>query len=181
MVRRRRGTANECGNSKLSRGPARVHLNVTFLTAMNKPKHSEYFEEFSNLISKRSDYKKWKLEYSDRASLRYPSTTKEVGDIVIYDDQNELTLAVEEIYHTHFNPEFGPSYDWPVGEKDTVSIAKEAVKFIDSILNNRLVMWICYLDERPFSAGACPIEEIKEFVPEDAVCYLWSGKFVPER
>ena len=142
---------------------------------MNRPVESNYFKAFRELVSKREDACRWQYEFKDCATVTYPASSSDVGDLVVFDDGHELTLGIGKIYHTHFNPEFGPSFD---RTKTTVveHIASEAMAFIDEVLAGQKVFWICFKEGVPFSAGAMPMEEVEE-IPDDAVCYVWSGRY----
>jgi len=67
--------------------------------------------------------------------MRVPASAPEVGDIVVYDDGDELTVAVGQIDHCHFEVY---CVDAPT-EKERQSIAAEnAVQWVTDVLNEHV-------------------------------------------
>ncbi len=109
---------------------------------MKKPTESKIFVEFKKKISNRSDFQQWQYKFKDSASLTLPAKSSDVGDLIMFDDHDQLTLVVGQIYHTHFNPAYGPSFD-KASTTEEKHIANEAMEFVNSILNDQKRMIPC--------------------------------------
>ena len=67
--------------------------------------------------------------------MRIPAQAPEVGDLVVYDDGDELTVAVGKIHHCHFE-----SYcvDAPTGEERQAIAAENAVEWVTAVINEHV-------------------------------------------
>jgi len=67
----------------------------------------------------------------------FPAIHKDVGDIEIYDDGDELTLVAGKFTHGHFY-----NYDDNLTEdQKTAKIGEEVVEFLDAVFADRVVFW----------------------------------------
>jgi hypothetical protein len=102
-------------------------------------------------------------------TLRIPARSREVGDVVVSFDDEEITFFIGEITHQHFRP---GACDNPEAPDQVAECIRSAVQFLQGVLDDRWVLY-CY----PNGAGGC--YEIGE---DDAWCadaarFLWSGPY----
>ncbi len=118
----------------------------------------------------------WEMKINpvENPIVRFPAVQKEVGDILIYDDGNEVTMYVEHITHSHFT-----SYDETITQEQREAIVTEDVisflqaLFADQVLlhttpDNRRGGWM-RLDRQDGSVALSPEERY----------YLWSKPYEP--
>jgi hypothetical protein len=100
----------------------------------------------------------------------FPATHPGVGDVSIWDDGDEATLAVGDITHGHFNP-----YEEHLSETQLAhSVTEMVVEFLDALFSDRVVLW-CSKDRR--SGGWRVVDEPASTVPIDLSgdVFVWSG------
>jgi len=89
----------------------------------------------------------------------------EVGDIVFYDDGDEITVLVGHFTHSHFS-----NYDQvPIPEKEQ-AIAEQTVTFLEDLFSDRIVMWGSH-----GTSGGWRSIDYKEDKARKKREYLWSG------
>jgi hypothetical protein len=68
--------------------------------------------------------------------LTIPAAHPDVGDVVLQDDDEEITAYVGHFTHSHF-----ANYDnIPTADKEKM-IAEDVVTFLDDLFADRIVMW----------------------------------------
>jgi len=68
--------------------------------------------------------------------ITIPASHPQVGDVVLQDDENEITAFVGNFTHSHF-----ANYDdISTAEKERI-IAEDVVTFLDELFADRIVMW----------------------------------------
>ncbi|MFL6500678.1 MAG: hypothetical protein ACJ8LL_08205 [Candidatus Udaeobacter sp.] len=73
---------------------------------------------------------------SQPPQITIPASHPDVGDVVLQDDEEEITAYLGHFTHRHFS-----NYDdVPTSEKEKV-IAKDVVRFLDDLFTDRIVMW----------------------------------------
>ncbi len=104
------------------------------------------------------------------ARLTCPCT--DIGDLEIYDDGDEATVALTKITHSHFNP-----YSKMPDDARDAWITDAVLDYLDALFADRLLLY-CSPDRR--QAGSqhhdAPIDRAQS-VPgtEQYDCYVWSG------
>lgn len=72
----------------------------------------------------------------ERPQITIPAAHPEIGDLVLQDDDDEVTAFVGRFTHSHFS-----NYeDIPTAEKERI-IAENVVAFLDDLFADRIVMW----------------------------------------
>ena len=104
------------------------------------------------------------------ARLTCPCT--ELGDLEIYDDGDEATVALTKITHSHFNP----YSKMPDADRDAW-VTDAVLDYLDALFDDRLLVY-CSPDRR--QAGSqrhdTPIDRSKPVAgTEQYDCYVWSG------
>lgn len=95
-----------------------------------------------------------------------------LGDLEIYDDGDEATVALTKITHSHFNP----YSKMPDGERDAW-VTEAVLDFLDALFADRLLVY-CASDRS--QAGSqfheTPIDRSMPVAGvEQYECYVWSG------
>jgi hypothetical protein len=67
----------------------------------------------------------------------FPAAHPEVGDLLIDDDEDELTVTVGELTHGHFTPK---DYRLPSQEKEE-DLIERMMEFLDQVFNDQIEFW----------------------------------------
>ena len=108
-------------------------------------------------------------------ALRVPARCRDVGELVIALDDDEISVFIGEFTHCHFTP--GACGDLE-GTDRVGEAVREAADFVRGVLADQWVLW-----RYPNGGGGCYLlgdeEDPMADVPlgEDAQCYLWSGPY----
>ena len=106
-----------------------------------------------------------------------PAKHADVGDVMIYDDGDEATVAIGKIFHDHFNP-----YDESLStaQRDQF-VTKAVVDFLNDFFADRILLWVSKSGQ---SAGLISLNgppkpedlsDVKQYAAGEALVYLWSG------
>jgi hypothetical protein len=68
----------------------------------------------------------------------FPAAHPEVGDLLIDDDEEELTITIGKITHGHFMPN---AYQLPTQEK-VDDLIERVVKFLDQVFKDQIEFWV---------------------------------------
>ena len=100
----------------------------------------------------------------------FPAAHPEVGQICVWDDGDELTLAVGDLTHTHFNP-----YDPSLSEIELAErVSSDLLEFLEDVFADQVVFWQA-TDGR--AGGGC-VRRPDRVEPDgrhDVRRFLWSG------
>ena len=98
--------------------------------------------------------------------LRIPAVAAEVGDLIVYDDADELTVAVGRINHRHFG-ESGEAVEY------VEQILADQIRFRSEFSNGRLISCSSWNAEK-LDGGRLlrSTDEFREFI--------WTGQLVHE-
>lgn len=101
----------------------------------------------------------------------------ELGDLEIYDDGNEATVALTKIFHSHFRPQPKMS----AAARDAW-VANAVLEFLDALVTDRVLLY-CLPDRRKVGSEIHeePIDRSKP-VPytKQYECFVWSGPVARE-
>ena len=125
-----------------------------------------------NRISLALGIKGVNFESAPDGSLVIEAKCKDVGDLVISFENNEISVFIGEITHDHFTPE---------SPEHLNECIIEAVEFVNDILRDRMIIW-SYPDgiggsykigteQDPMSDSPLDGEDVKYFT--------WSGTYQP--
>jgi hypothetical protein len=100
----------------------------------------------------------------------FPAAHPEVGDVSIWDDGDEATVAVGEITHGHFNP-----YDASLTPEETANrVAENVVAFLGDLFADGVLLW-----KTPGSGAGgwrvLGLDHNFSLMDADALTYFWSG------
>ena len=105
--------------------------------------------------------------------LTIPASHPDVGDIVLQDDDEEITAFLGHFTHRHFS-----NYDEiPTAEKEKI-IAEDVVRFLENLFADRIVMW--GLTSRHGRLAPDRFTLSTEPWPEK-VCLVWTTKHLTNR
>lgn len=101
----------------------------------------------------------------------FPALCAEVGDVIVYDDEDEATVIIQNMTHFHINP-----YDSAMSEEERARwITDEVVDFLGELFADRILLWS--VDQGRGSGGCQPYEgSVPADIPKDADKFLWSGR-----
>jgi hypothetical protein len=88
-------------------------------------------------LQKRFPERGLRIGSAPEACAVFPALHPEVGDILIYDDGDELTLVAGKFTHGHF-----ASYDDSLSDdKRADRIVDEVVSFLEELFADRIILW----------------------------------------
>lgn len=110
-----------------------------------------------------------RLGRAAEATIIFPAMHPGVGDVSIWDDGDEVTVAVGDITHGHFNPYDGSLTDTQVAQ----NVTEMVIDFLDALFTNRVVLW-CSKDRR--SGGWRVMDQPVTTAPLDLTgdVFVWS-------
>ena len=101
------------------------------------------------------------------AAVTFPCCHPDVGDLQIFDDGDEATIALGRHTHSHFNP-----YDSSLTETELASTVTESViAFLVDLFADRVLIWSL----PGHSGGWYMLPGSSAHVPAGASAFLWSG------
>ncbi len=111
-----------------------------------------------------------RLGRASEATIIFPALDPRVGDLSIWDDGDEATVAVGDITHGHFNPYDGRLIETQVAQ----NVTELVVDFLDALFANRVILW-CSKDRR--SGGWRVTDQPATTAPLDLSgdVFVWSG------
>ena len=104
----------------------------------------------------------------------FPAACPDVGDLSIYDDGEEATVAIENVTHHHVN-----NYDAELSQEERIRrIAQRVVTFLDSLFSDSVLLWSIDRGQRMGGWRLLPDdeEEIVDDLPDEADVFLWSQR-----
>ncbi len=123
------------------------------------------FDVFLPLLESRLPAVKFAGPSGEPPQITNSGIHPEVGDIMFYDDGDEITVLVGHFTHSHFS-----NYDQvPISEKEQM-IAEQAVSFLEELFADRIIMWGSHR-----SAGGWRSINHAEDSPKKQGEYVWSG------
>jgi hypothetical protein len=109
---------------------------------------------------------------SPQPFARVASHHGDIGDLEIYDDGDEATVAITQITHGHFNP----YQKMPESERDKW-IAEAVIEFLDALFDDRVLFYRS--PDRRGGGWQIHNEKIDRSRPvpgtEHYECFVWSG------
>jgi hypothetical protein len=135
---------------------------------------SALFKELRTSINLRSDADLWMLDCNDSINLTYPSKSKDTGKLTLYDDGHEITIVVGVIFHTHIGSNFVPTFTekkYPLSDQE---VAQEVLVFVDELLNDEITIYV-YSVNGQVAGGGFFYGDNYDDLPENSICYKWSG------
>jgi hypothetical protein len=87
----------------------------------------------------RSEFAGWEIDFSPEAPAlaAFPASQQAVGRVLIYDDGDEATVAIENITHGHFN-----FYDESLREEEREKIiVEDVVRFLKALFSDRVLLY----------------------------------------
>lgn len=109
---------------------------------------------------------------SDTEIAVFPAAHPEVGDLAIWDEEDEVTLGIGTITHGHFNP-----YDESLSSEAVAkSVTDEVLEFLEALFADRVVL----SKSRDGRSGGWRMLENNEELSLQTyettlLTYLWSG------
>jgi hypothetical protein len=108
--------------------------------------------------------------------IRFPAASSEVGDLIVYFDNGEITVDIEKITHIHFTPY---EADTTNAAHTVHDCAREAAQYVAGVLSGQWILW-----RYPNGAGGSyevgtSGEELADSPvgPDDTEKFLWSGPY----
>lgn len=99
-----------------------------------------------------------------------PERDPRVGEIRIWDEHGEATVAIGASIHAHFCP-----YDESLTEEQIHRrVSESVIEFLEELFSNRVMLW----EEPDQRAGGWFVGGIEELPPQvspDAILLCWSG------
>ena len=103
---------------------------------------------------------------------KLPSEVAEIGDLLIYDDDEEATVSVSEITHSHFNP-----YDQSL-TRDQIDrrVTDEVIEFLRALFSDRVLL---YRTPSRSMGGFSVLSDSpdEEKIVKGREYFLWSGPY----
>lgn len=108
--------------------------------------------------------------------IRFSAPCSDVGDLLVYFYDGEITVDISHITHCHFTPyEAGSTYP----ENTADDCAEAAAEYVQSVLNGKRVLWryengsggSYLLGEEDEADSHSPVEG------ESVERFLWSGRY----
>lgn len=106
-----------------------------------------------------------RVETHPRLRFIFPAAHQDVGDILIYDDGDEITLHAGVFTHGHFS-----NYDAITDEQKAQLISEDVVNFLTAVFADRVVFW----GSRKGGGGWRRLDIGSEESPRESE-YVWSG------
>jgi hypothetical protein len=78
-----------------------------------------------------------RLHQGNQPVASFPEAHPEVGDLQIYDDEDELTISVGSLTHGHFSPN---NYQEPL-EKREEDVINRVMEFLDAVFKDQVEFW----------------------------------------
>jgi hypothetical protein len=139
-----------------------------------------YLQTFLSELGRRGhDVSQWSYSDGERPTLTLPAKSPQVGPLVLFDEEEELTLEIGYTYHCHFD-------GLATGEYDTNRMhaaAMLAADFVDRILLERIGVAVHY-NERGCIGAALIYLDDHGLTPEslhESDAGIAAGKFRTER
>jgi hypothetical protein len=96
----------------------------------------------------------------------FPAAHPEVGDLLIDDDVDELTISVGSLTHGHFSPN---NYQEPL-ERREEEVINRVMEFLDAVFKDQVEFWSAGKMGGWNPRGEDPVPQ-----SPDARTYVWSG------
>jgi hypothetical protein len=107
-----------------------------------------------------------RLHQGQQPVASFPAAHPEVGDLQIYDDDDELTISVGSVTHGHFSPN---NYQEPI-EKRQEEVINRVMEFLDAVFKDQVEFWSVGK-----MGGWNPRGQEPVLRSSDARTYVWSG------
>jgi hypothetical protein len=148
-------------------------------------------KEFYNRFKKEfKDLDSLLKEFDERIEIIIPALCKEIGDLFILAENDEITVGIGEYFHCHFDIyNYNFSAEAPKNLEAISCLIDEVFEYLCDILNNKVVLAITkkgtdYIssytfhiddEERTSSIFVRPSGEENEV--EETFYYTWKGKY----
>ena len=109
----------------------------------------------------------------NRTIAIFPAKHSQVGDVIVYDDEDEATIFIKEITHFHISPD-----DDSLSEENKNKIITEKViHFLTELFTDRVLLWRA----KSHRSDGCHmigdnILTPKQYTNEECLYFLWSGQ-----
>ncbi|TBR20672.1 hypothetical protein EPO15_12450 [bacterium] len=101
----------------------------------------------------------------------------EVGDLEVWEEGDEATVAIGRLTHTHFNGFNSYPRDPKLSEDDVArKVAGEVLEFLEAFFAGKLVVW----KESGGLVTLGPIEALPAPLPDDCEAFGWKGRLSPK-
>jgi hypothetical protein len=116
-----------------------------------------------------------RLGTSDGPVATFPAMHPDVGDVTIYDDRDEATVAIGKITHTHINP-----YDESLPEDRRDAWVVDAVcDFLVDLFSDKVLFWVSESGQRVTFEVLDEPRKPKD-MKRGGRYLVWSGPVTPE-
>lgn len=88
---------------------------------------------------------KWVSNALSSPSLVIPAANDSVGALTVYDDDNELTVEIGQLHHTHFS---AYNYDGETNEQRLGAAIEDAARFVADVFADRIYISVDFAGER---------------------------------
>ena len=93
----------------------------------------------------------------------------EVGDVLIYDDEDEATVFIGDITHNHYNP-----YDETLSREEVDDVVSaEVIEFLEALFRDEILMW--KTDMGGGGSTRIQYEENIDKLVDNNKAFVWSG------
>ena len=102
-------------------------------------------------ISRTAPDSPFEFDDSDPPSIVVRARSKDVGDLVVYDDCEEFTVCIGELHHTHFS-----AYNYEQSQLDErmAEAAHDAACYVAAILADRVRITVRYKGDQCVGSSA---------------------------
>lgn len=110
------------------------------------------------------------LHSDSNVMATFPASHPDVGDVTVWDDENEVTVGIREITHTHFETTEGSMSPSVMAQQVTADV----VHFLENLFADRILLWRSWSGR---SASWQLVEGSIDDVPREKTgrWFVWSG------
>ena len=131
-------------------------------------------DQFIAEIEKSFSGQEMKIDREKNPMITFPAAQKDVGDVFLQDDGNEITVFVEKITHGHF-----ACYETNITEHEReATITEDVINFLQALFSDKVLLFTT-ADKR--SGGWATLAPDKDPMQLSAnrTYYLWSKPYTP--
>ena len=129
-------------------------------------------QEFRAAFQQRLPQVRPREEFTDRLVVTVTAQHPETGDIIVWLDGDEVTVAIGEHFHCHFETYLDDGV--PQHQRERLA-AEQAVDFIASFMAGSIVLRVRREKGQVVSAGVFPVAAQETSSAANETDYLWSG------
>ncbi|TPW21856.1 MAG: hypothetical protein FD126_277 [Elusimicrobia bacterium] len=126
----------------------------------------------------RQHYPEARYDGSDPKLIVTFAGPPEVGDLQVWDDGDEATMAIGKLTHVHITAYESLPYDPNISEEEIAKrVTEEVLKFLEGFFAERIVVWT---ETAKKIASVGSIEAMPVPLPEGDEAFSWKGRLHPK-